>query len=233
VSTKHALLGLLLERPAYGYQLGERLQELLGPAWALNSGQLYQTIKSMAKSELIERVDGGSDETETERQIFAGTGKGLDEFDKWFERDVSPVPLLRRSLLVKVALAGPERLGEALNHIDTYERACAKLLGELSRERDAVPLGGARVRADHFVLRLALSADISCLDAELAWSRHARESLSWLQEQNAIWPSQRGRARQGTLAEKRDGERERAREELFGRIADDQRDAVSGDDAST
>jgi PadR family transcriptional regulator, regulatory protein AphA len=228
VSTKHALLGLLLERPAYGYQLGERLQELLGPAWAINSGQLYQVIKSMEKADLIERIGSDRDETETKRQIFAGTDKGIDEYDEWFEQDASDVRLVRRSLLVKIALAGPDRLEDAVRHIETYERACAKLLGERSRERDAVRLDGMRVRADRFVLRLALGADISSLEAELAWSRHTRDSLSWLQEQNAIWPNQRGR----THITSAGGERERAREELFGRIADDRRDAAPDADAS-
>lgn len=231
MSARHALLGLLIQRPAYGYQLGERLQELLGPAWAINSGQVYQAIKDMEKDNLIERIDGGPDKRQTTRRIFAGTDKGLDEFAEWFDKDVSPVPLLRRSLLVKVALAGSERLGDTLRHIETYEHACAKLLRELSRERDSVPLDGMRVRADRFVLRLALSADISSVEAELAWSRHARDALSWLQEQDAIWPGEHVRTEGVSAGGRR--ERERAREELFGRIAGDQRPADSADDAST
>ena len=33
MSSKHALLGLLLDRPAYPYQLADRMQQRLGPSW--------------------------------------------------------------------------------------------------------------------------------------------------------------------------------------------------------
>ena len=84
MSAKHALLGLLIHRPAYRYQLGERLEERLGPAWSINSGQLYQTIKRLRTEGLIERIDGAL-EDEDERHVFAITASGVEEFDRWFE----------------------------------------------------------------------------------------------------------------------------------------------------
>jgi DNA-binding PadR family transcriptional regulator len=224
MSARHALLGLLLDRPAYRYQLGERLQERLGPAWAINSGQLYQTTKRLEKAGLIERVDSATEDQD--RDIFAITDDGADEFERWFSAETSRARLLRRPLLAKIALAGPRRLKGALEQIDAYERDCAARLKELSTKQEEISLGGTRVRADHVLLRLGLSADISHLDAELRWARYAHATVSWLLTQDAIWPS--ARERPGAPTKKAD-DRQSAREELFSRMAARHRGPVSGE----
>jgi DNA-binding PadR family transcriptional regulator len=215
MSAKHALLGLLLHRSAYPYQLADRLQGRLGPAWAVNSGQLYQTIDRLERDGLIERVDGAV-EGRDDRHVFAITESGVDEFERWFEATASGARLSRRPLLVKITLAGPERMRGALEQIDAYELDCATRLKELSRMREANPAEGPWVRADHVLLRLNLSADIFQLEGELRWARHAREMVSWLLTQEAIWPSARERSG-GTTEEAR--ERQDAKEELFGKMA--------------
>jgi DNA-binding PadR family transcriptional regulator len=217
VSAKHALLGLLIHRPAYRYQLGERLRDRLGPAWEINSGQLYQTIKRMQDEGLIECINDAL-EDQDERHVYAITASGVEEFDRWFEETSGGARLLRRPLLVKIALAGPERQKDALKQIDAYERDCAARVKELSRKRDEIPEApavGARVRADHVFLRLGLSGDIAHFKSELGWAKHAHEMVSWLLTEDAIWPSEHGRS--GASKEARD--RQHARDELFGRIA--------------
>jgi DNA-binding PadR family transcriptional regulator len=217
VSAKHALLGLLIHRPAYRYQLGERLQERLGPSWAINSGQLYQTVERMYEDGLIELVDG-SREDRTERDVYAITASGVEEFDRWFEESTHDARQPRRPLLAKIALAGPDRLKEALRQIEAYERDCAASVNGLTQQRDAIPRApvvGSRVRADQVFLRLSLSADVAHLEAELKWAKDAHEIVSWLLTEDAIWPPEYGRS--GTS--KQASERAHAREELFGRIA--------------
>jgi DNA-binding PadR family transcriptional regulator len=222
VSAKHALLGLLLHKPAYRYQLGDRLQKRLGPAWKINSGQLYQTIKQLATDGLIERVDGAPDDQD-EKHVFAITAAGAEEFERWFEEGASGTRLLRRPLLVKITLAGPERLESALDQIDAYEQECAARLKELSREREEIPVGGLQVRADHELLRFALSGDVSYVEGELKYSRYMHERVSWLKNQDVIWPSTRR-----PEPTKRTRDRQSARADLFGRIAGQRRPA-SGD----
>jgi DNA-binding PadR family transcriptional regulator len=215
MSAKHALLGLLLHRSAYPYELADRLQGRLGPAWAINSGQLYQTIKRLEEDGLIERVDSPAQGRE-HRHVYTLTASGEEEFERWWEEPTSGERLSRRPLLVKITLAGPERLKDSLKQIEAYERDRAARLKELSRVREAVPVQGAQVRADHVLLRLNLSADIFQLEGELQWARHAYEMVSWLLSRQAIWPS--AHERSGALsAEAR--ERQGARDELFGRMA--------------
>jgi DNA-binding PadR family transcriptional regulator len=215
MSAKHALLGLMLHRPAYPYDLAERLQGRLGPAWAINSGQLYQTIDRLRRDGLIERV-GGKAEDRDDRHVYAITESGVEEFERWFEGTTSGARLSRRPLLVKITLAGPERLKDTLEQIDAYELDCAARLKELARTQEAITVEGPKVRADHVLLRVALSADIFQLEGELQWARHAHEMVSWLLNREAIWPS--AHERSGALTDEAP-DRQGAREELFGRMA--------------
>lgn len=214
MSAKHALLALLRDKPAYRYQLGDRLQERLGPTWRINSGQLYQTIDRLEDDQLIARLDNETDH-HRERHVFAITAAGAEEFERWFDETMSKARTLRRPLLVKIALAGRERLQDTLQEIDAYERDCAICLKAHMRAREDIPRGALRVRADHELLHLALTADITQLEAELGWTRHARERVAWLLTQDAIWPSGSGLAR----ATEEQRARRAARAELFGRIA--------------
>jgi DNA-binding PadR family transcriptional regulator len=209
VSAKHALLGLLLQRPAYRYQLGDRLEKRLGPAWRLNPGQLYQAVDQLRQDGLVERVSGASDQ-----EVYATTEAGAEEFDRWFEKHIKATKLRRRPHLVKVALAGPERLDRALGQLGTWEQECADLLKELSLALDEIPMPGLRVRAEHELLRYALRGDVFSVEGELRYVRFLREKLLQLKEQNVIWPSTLERS-----PAKKAGARQSAREELFEQIA--------------
>jgi DNA-binding PadR family transcriptional regulator len=214
LSAKHALLGLLLHRPAYPYELADRLQGRLGPAWAINSGQLYQTIYRLEKDGLIERVDGAP-EARADRHVFAITDDGAEEFGRWFDQSASVARLSRRPLLVKITLAGPERLRDALDQVDAYELDCATRLKQLAAmKEEAVTAEGPWVRADHVLLRLNLSADVFQLEGELRWARHAHEMIAWLLERDVLWPTGRERSPYDDVLA-----RQGAREELFGRMA--------------
>ena len=75
------------------------------------------------------------------------------------------------------------------------------------------------MRADHVLLRLNLSADIYALQAELRWTDHAHEMISWLQGRDAIWSSESERS--GSAAQ---CAREDARTKLFERMLDGRED---------
>lgn len=212
MAAKHALLGLLLDRPAYPYQLADRLQQRLGPAWQINSGHLSQTIKQMAQDGLIERVDSGVERDDDSRKkkhrhVYVITPRGVDEFERWFGDTTMLIPLSREPLLVKITFAGPDRLKGMLEQIEANERNCASRLSELTRARDQSAIEGPRIRADQVLLRLSLDFDIIQLEGGLRWLRHAREMISSLLTREAIWPSTQERSI------------DQAREGLFGRMA--------------
>ena len=80
MSARHTLLGLLLNRSAYPYELADRLERSLGPAWAVNSGELYQTIGRLERDGLIECVDPSARGRE-DRHVFTITRAGVESSD--------------------------------------------------------------------------------------------------------------------------------------------------------
>jgi DNA-binding PadR family transcriptional regulator len=212
MSAKHALLGLLLDRPAYPYQLADRMEQRLGPSWRVNSGSLYNTVKALERDGLIERVNKDPG-VQDERHVFQITQRGVGEFESWFGKANDGVRLPRRPLLLKITFAGPHRLAQAIEKIDEYELECAERLNATAGMHEALPGPEHELlRADNLLLRLNLSSDIYALEGELRWAQQARELLSWLSEQErAVWPSQaaNGSGRAGA----------NARTRLFTRIA--------------
>jgi DNA-binding PadR family transcriptional regulator len=217
MSARHVLLGLLLDHPAYPYQMADRLEQRLGPSWQVDSGQLYKTVKLLERGGLIERVEDAAEKPGTdnraERHVFSITQRGIEEFERWFEQTRDPVRLPRRPLLAKITFAGPDRLARTTRKIDDYEHECAERLSETTGMRDALPsIDEELLRADHLLLRLNLSTDIYSLEVELRWAKDARKLLTWLSEQDqALWPN-------GSAA---DGRKvgASARSQLFTRIA--------------
>jgi PadR family transcriptional regulator, regulatory protein AphA len=213
MAAKHVLLGLLLDRPAYPYQLADRMQQRLGPSWTVRSGPLYQAVKGLERDGMIERVNKDPD-GQDERHVFQITERGVEEFERWFEQAPDTVRS-SRPLLVKITFAGPERLARAMGKVEDYERECAERLSAIAVMCEALPGPEQElVRADHLLLRLNLSSDIYALEGELRWAQDARELLTSLsEEERAVWPN--GSGGEGrTLGAS-------ARSQLFTRIARD------------
>lgn len=215
MSAKHALLGLLIEGPAYPYWLADRLEARLGPAWSVDQSQLYKTIAQMEKEGLIEPVDGRAQGQDKRRRFFAITEGGEQELEDWLELVSGAVRLHRRPQLLKITLAGPERFNTTLEQIDAYEQSCTRRLNEFREAREQIPRQQTPVRADHTLLRVNVGIDISLWEGELQRAREIRETLLWLHAQpEAIWPSIAEPSRTEKV-----GDRRGAREDLFEGIA--------------
>jgi DNA-binding PadR family transcriptional regulator len=227
MSAKHAVLGMLAEQPGYPYQLRDRIEHRLGPAWAVSSGHMTQTIATLLKEGFIEPVDRGTDAPDR-RKPYSITGQGKSELDRFAREDLG-VKLSRSSIQVQLTFSGKERLQEITERIDAYERECSAELQETMRRYGEVRIEGGRVRADHLLLRLNLSRDLGCLEAELNWCGHAREVVSLLMTRDALWPSS------SDSASDEQTPAQAARDALFARLAQSQRDPTDppgGDDSA-
>jgi DNA-binding PadR family transcriptional regulator len=219
-ASRYAILGMLRDRSAYPYQVADQLEQRLGPAWKVNPGQVYKTIKALEQDGLVQRVRDVPADRE-DRHVFQITEEGVVAFERWFAK-TAEVRLNRRPLLVQITFAGPQHLREAIAKVDAYELECAKQLKEITGAREALPGDGALVRADRLLLRLNFSADVSQLEGELRWARHAREMLSWLASApDAVWPSDRGPSQ-----DRQPSENGSVRRELFERMAREESDGA-------
>ena len=66
MSVKYAVLGLLVQRRGYGYDLVQRFEEQVGPAWQLNAGAIYVAPDHV----LVEMVRGLGGATKPVKRPF-------------------------------------------------------------------------------------------------------------------------------------------------------------------
>src|SRR3954469_22307231 len=87
-SVQNALLALLSQRPAHGYELRDLFEAAIGGHWALNSGQIYSSLERLARDGLVveEGVERGGG---PDKRLWALTAEGEKELASWFD---SPVP---------------------------------------------------------------------------------------------------------------------------------------------
>ena len=159
-----ALLAFLDDRPAHGFALKQRYDELLGHERELKSGQVYSTLARLERDGLARGVEfergGGPD-----RRVYAITEDGVAELDQWL--GTPHLPSTRPSeLFTKVVLAlvsGREPSAVLDDQRSTYLRRV--------RELTAARHGG------DVVDRLAGDYEIAHLEADLRWIELAAARL--------------------------------------------------------
>jgi DNA-binding PadR family transcriptional regulator len=180
---KYAVLGLLVERRSYGYELMQRLERRLGPAWQLNPSTVYAALDQLEAEELTvccpeqpafaSEVRGRS---QTRRVVYEATAAGEQAFQKWVQQPSDHQEPIRSELLLKVMTARPE---DAIGLLKALDRA-EYLTRMLSSECDALSSAAEDDRAD-----LATSAVVLRLEAELRWLQMARQALLKRQSRSA------------------------------------------------
>jgi DNA-binding PadR family transcriptional regulator len=169
-----ALLGLLRERGDYGYQLRRRLERRLGPAWKLNVGQVYATLRGLERQGLIVVEREISSGTRVQR-VLAITPKGLRALDRWVRKGPPPDRRVRDGTLVWlwVARAVQPRSASLLlaSEVAGLERELDRLCA-VSRKLGATRPGYGRPR------RLALQGALLHGAARLAWLSACQAAVS-------------------------------------------------------
>ncbi len=90
MSVRHAVLGLLAQRPRHGYELRAAFEAVVGGEenWDVKPAQIYTTLTRMEKSGLVEEQsveqDGGP-----EKRIYSITQAGYQVLQDWFTEGTS------------------------------------------------------------------------------------------------------------------------------------------------
>ncbi len=172
MSVRHAVLGLIRERPDHGYRIKKRFEERVGAVWRLNLGQVYQALRSLETNGLIREaptttVDRERDTTRPLRS-FEVTEKGTRKLDAWLRGPIGPTQPMRDELLIRLLLMERDRREQACDCIDRQEARYQELLARLlARKRKLI----ARGPDAPLVALLGIEA------AELRASAH----IKWLQ----------------------------------------------------
>lgn len=184
MSMKYAVLGLLIERRGYGYDLANRLQERLGPGFRAAYGAVYVSLDQLAKDQLVaeaKRVQAG-------RQVkvyYEATPAGIERFASWMCEPPSREPL-RGELYLKLAVAQGAHLPNLRLELERLERECLRDLQEQTAAMDLTTAPGEDLRWDAAVRWLADAALVERLHGDLRWIRMALSTIAGAAEDGSV-----------------------------------------------
>jgi DNA-binding PadR family transcriptional regulator len=167
-----ALLGLVIERPSYGYELLRRFERTYGDTLELSSpSQIYVALDTLARKGLIEELPADGTPPEGERQPkphYRATAEGHDGYQEWLLAQMRSERRRSQLFARQLATLKPQK---ALAVIERYERACLQEAQEMVSATGDEPSVAARLAREEE--RLAISA-------RLAWVEYARREFAGL-----------------------------------------------------
>jgi PadR family transcriptional regulator AphA len=126
MSLRHALLGLLRERPASGYDLMQIFKLSLGHTWPSTQGQVYPELGKLAEAGLLSVSAQGS----RGRKEYALTDAGLAELRHWL-LETEPELHPRSESLLRIFLLGALSREESENYLRRLTEASGKEVATL------------------------------------------------------------------------------------------------------
>ncbi|WP_329288847.1 PadR family transcriptional regulator [Streptomyces sp. NBC_01455] len=119
MSLRHALLGLLSEHPASGYDLLKLFETSLANAWPATQSQIYTELTKLADAGLIAVAAEGP----RGRKEYALTAEGLAELRHWLT-ETKPQRTTRSDTLLRVFFLGVLTPDQARGYLtELIERA--------------------------------------------------------------------------------------------------------------
>lgn len=174
MSTRLVLLGLLRERPLYGYELKSLIEGHMGDWTNIAFGSIYYALGKLAEEGFIDQVATEQEGNRPSRSVYQITPAGLDEFMRelravWrnFDRQLYPFDIalffmsaLPREEVLKSLQTRVDQLQQVLKHLDDRP-------AKQTRKKQGPPLA-----------RAILAHTRAHLQAELNWMYELYESVS-------------------------------------------------------
>jgi len=173
-----AVLGLVIEKPSHGYEIGQRFERRFGGFLSVGRSSIYAALGSLMDAALIEKMSSRST-TGVSRGAKAGasyraTARGARAYRAWLAERVRNDPQ-RVEMLGRMTLAGVHSVEAALDFVGRYERECVREAQELARPSDGAASGRGGISG--LVERLLIEERRRIIDAQLAWITYARAEL--------------------------------------------------------
>jgi DNA-binding PadR family transcriptional regulator len=152
---RYLLLGLLAERPRYGYDLRKLFEQFLGGTWPLNVGQVYTTLARLEADGWIQ-CEVVEQELLPDRKVYSLTEEGEAQLDRWANEPVEGPIRLRDEFFLRVLVRSRIDDGDPRILIARQRRNHLVALAELMQLRNdpglepatALLLDGAALRAE-------------------------------------------------------------------------------------
>jgi DNA-binding PadR family transcriptional regulator len=184
MSAKHAVLGLVIERPGYGYDLARRLRERFGSSGFAPTG-VYSALDQLSAEGLVRaagaRPGGGASERAAPRTVYEATPQGQRQFDRWMAASAPPAHV-RDELNMKLSLSRARDLPSLVEQARAQEAQCLQRL-EAIRRGDAGerrPAQGAELAWPRVAALLVRDAEVRQLQTRIEWLQRARAIMTRL-----------------------------------------------------
>ncbi|MHB1858864.1 MAG: PadR family transcriptional regulator [Solirubrobacteraceae bacterium] len=168
-----ALLGLVIQRPSYGYELVQRFERTYGDALELSSrSHIYVALDSLAARGLIERdVQEPIDEQGRQPKLhYRVTEAGICSYERWLIDHLDEDRRRARVFAQQFAAIGPER---ALRVLSRLSEACLREVGRPTAEQSEAGASRREALGD----RLAGEEERLRAGATLSWIEFAQREL--------------------------------------------------------
>jgi DNA-binding PadR family transcriptional regulator len=171
MSTPHAILIALLEKPSSGYDLARRFDRAIGYFWQATHQQIYRELGRMVEAGWVAVIE---DETgaATRKKVYCALPVGRDEVVRWV-RETPLGPDDRNAFLLKLradAVVGPLGLGEELLGLIEENRARLELYRQIEQRDFSAP----SLTRGQLVQYAILKAGIRSQEMWLEWADDVR-----------------------------------------------------------
>lgn len=171
-----ALLGLVIHRPSYGYELVQRFERTHGDALSLSSiSQIYTALDTLKRRGLIEELatDEDSRAVRQPKPHYRATADGVREHREWLIGQLTEERRRSRLLVRQIAMLPP---ADGLAVIEQFERSCLReAAAARPNEGEASSEGNNAIATRLLGEEHRLSAE-----AKLSWIAYARRQLTAL-----------------------------------------------------
>jgi DNA-binding PadR family transcriptional regulator len=193
VSMKEAVLGLVVERRGYGYDLIRRFNGRFGEAWCLNPSTVYTALDTLELDGYVIGIEEERRPTSSKKGpsrgrkvTYEATPAGREHFLTWLTAPIGEVEPARAEIFLKIGLATREHALALIGVLDAQINACAEALAE-RLSAYGLDIGSARsVSWDVAATWFINDGGISRLQADLDWLRRVRAGAEALRRHGVV-----------------------------------------------
>src|SRR5512145_617818 len=190
MTVRHAILGLLAQKPRHGYETRIAFEALVGgdANWEVKPAQIYTTLDRLEEAGLVIRDSELGEGDEPSRRVYAITPGGEQVLQDWFDSGVAPEHQ-RDEFFVKLMVGLVSGVVDPARLVQTQRVHLYRELHDATAQRDSYD--------PHIEMAQILLVDkaIMHLEADLRWLDMTEMRLEEIKRQPLPEPEVRPRGR--------------------------------------
>lgn len=186
---------MLRQRPRSGYEIRKDLAAAAGTFWSESYGQIYPTLRGLARRGWVKRLPGARaaeprnrvgtphglrTKRRRTRIVYEITPRGIEALDRWLSEPPRAAPP-RNELLIKLYFGDRDRVDAPAGWVKRLLAEETERLHHVRRMMETLPRGSHAHRSlRHWMMALEFVARQS--EASVAWAQRTIATLDLMQE---------------------------------------------------